>query len=305
MRRFVILRSGGGELANQLWNYASVFAAALHVGARTENPSFFEYHAHFELLPGESFLTKLLSLPFRGKTRRRGHLVNRAARALYGAWARMVRALHPQQLVSSENQESRVSYLPPSDGIALPPDETLYFEGWLFRNPEGMTRHRVRLLEAFRPNARTRARLEALERELSADGRVLMGIHLRQGDYRTFKGGKYLLSPGRMREATDEYLRERRMSPADVRLFVASDGPVPEDVFSGYDFHVSREDAVTDLFMLARTSVILGSDSSFGHFASWYGDIPHLVVTREPMDWSYYAGRTSYFPNKYATLAKL
>ena len=41
MRKIIILKHGGGELANQLWNYLSVYAFGLERGISVLNPSFF------------------------------------------------------------------------------------------------------------------------------------------------------------------------------------------------------------------------------------------------------------------------
>ena len=48
--------------------------------------------------------------------------------------------------------------------------------------------------------------------------------------------------------------------------------------------------------------VIIGSDSSFGAFAAYYGNIPHIVFNKKSMDWAYYRNNQKYFQNKYCTL---
>lgn len=303
MRTFVILKSGGGELANQLWNYISIYATALHLGAHVHNPAFFEYHRYFSLWRTEGWMTRFYSFWFQGTVRRRSHPINRFWRRIYAVHARLLATLHRTSLLSSENQSSTVTYLPPTADTTLPGTGDVYFTGWLFRNPEGLSRYREEIRTAFAPVPWIANRVAALSKELRTPDSTLIGIHLRQGDYTIFKNGAYLITPARMREVLDEYVAHNSLSPETVQVFIASDGPVPSGAFSGYSVHISKEQAVTDLFMLSHCDVIIGSNSSFGHFASWYGNIPHIVATKESMDWEYYADKGEYFPNTYATLA--
>jgi hypothetical protein len=80
---------------------------------------------------------------------------------------------------------------------------------------------------------------------------------------------------------------------------VCSDESVDKEKFMGINFVVSDKGAVEDLFILASCDVILGSDSTFGGFASYWGNIPHIVFKQNKIDWVYYENKTQYFENKY------
>lgn len=305
MKKYVILKNGGGELANQLWNYVSIYACALHSGAHVSNPSFFEYHRYFTLWKQEGFLTRFLSFWFKGRLRRRSHFINQFWRRTYRLYVAWMEFLNSSSIYSSENKESEVTYLSPTVQNNLPLSESIYFEGWLFRNPEGLRLYREQIQAAFSPTPKILQRVTELTNTLKKGDVKLIGIHLRQGDYKIFKKGVYLITPERMRETVDEYLSEKDIKSEQAVLFIASDGPIPAKAFNGYRVHISSESAVTDLFMLSRADAIIGSNSSFGHFASWYGNIPHIVATDVPIDWDYYRDKEEYFQNKYCTLARL
>jgi hypothetical protein len=301
MKRFVILKSSGGELANQLWNYVSIYAYGLETGARIQNPSFFEYHAFFNFLPNESLATKCLTLFFT-KVRRRAHPINRFWRKGYALWSKTVVHFHPAIVVSSENTSNKVFYLPPTTEIVLPHSPTLYFSGWLFRNPTGLEKYRDKLIAAFSPKAAVQQKVKDIISRLKQKKKVLIGVHIRQGDYKVFKDGRYLISAKRMREVLDEYIATQDLHPNDIALLITSDGAIDLSIFAGFETYHSQENAVTDLFLLSCTDTIIGSNSSFGNFAAWYGNVPHIVATKEQVDWEYYQGKSAYFPNKYATL---
>ena len=71
MKKIVIIRSAGNELANQLWNYASVYAYALERKVSLENPAFFEYGEYFAMRAPSIFFKLFFFLPFKNYTKRK------------------------------------------------------------------------------------------------------------------------------------------------------------------------------------------------------------------------------------------
>jgi len=52
--------------------------------------------------------------------------------------------------------------------------------------------------------------------------------------------------------------------------------------------------------LLAATDIIIGSDSTFGAFASYYGNLPFIVFEKK-IDWNYYKDKKYFFENKKCT----
>lgn len=307
MKKIIILKSGGGELANQLWNYMSIWAWGREEKAPVTNPSFFEYHSQFDLLSSESFLTKALSLPFGDYRGRKQDAWKRLWRKIYAPYPKIVAAFRPGRILSSENSSNQVTYLPPTaslfqPGTATKGSQTIYTSGWLFRNPKGLQKYREDIIKSFTPKKEIQEKVGGLISASRKQYVTVMGVHIRQWDYRTFKGGKYFMDQKRVREIIDQYSKWRNLNLASTIFIITSDGTVDPGIFAGLNIHVSTENAVTDLFLLSKTDAIIGSDSSFGHLASWYGDIPHIVMQKEEMDWKYYEDKRSYFENKYCTM---
>lgn len=302
MQKNIILKNGGGELANQLWNYISIYAYSLEIGARTTNPSFFEYHRFFNLLENESLITKITSLFFQ-KPRRRNHIINKVFRFKYKVLAEFVSIINKNKIVSSINSTNKVTYLPPTIEYERKNND-LYFLGWLFRNPLGIEKYRDEILNTFKPIEKIESRINDISKEFSKYKNVI-GLHVRQGDYKDFKNGKYFINQKRIAEVCREYISNNNLDKNSSLFVITSDGKIDTNLFEGLNIYISKENAITDLFLLSKTNIIIGSDSSFGHFASWYGNIPHLVIKNEPIDWEYYRGKTKYFINKYLKLLPL
>ena len=303
--KIVIAKHGGGELANQLWNYISIYAYGLESGRKVLNPSFYEYHYGFELLKDESLCTKLLSRLFVNSKSRRGHPWKKLWRRIYSLYPHILKIASTGSIFSSENTDNTVYYLPPTESEnEQKASASVYFFGWLFRNPDGLKKYRAELVEAFAPKEFIRKNAEALTNPLRAQKKHLIGVHIRRGDYKTFKGGSFWIPDVRMKQVVEEHIREKGWDKSDTALLIVSDGATDENVWKEFTSKISKEDALTDLYALSRTDAIVGSNSSFGHYASWYGNIPHIVATVEEIDWSYYRGKHEYFANKHASLVQ-
>ncbi|MEK7180175.1 MAG: hypothetical protein AAB706_01755 [Patescibacteria group bacterium] len=303
MKKIVILKHGGGELANQLWNYMSVYAYSLLIGVEIKNPSFFEYHSFFRFLPQEDLLTKWFSFFFR-TIRRRAHIVNRLARLKYSLISKLIAKTHTHCVLSSENKKNEVFYLPPTQNLLEPSNlcDTIYFLGWLWRNPIGLKKFRNELIKVFTPIEEIEIKVNAIISSLRQKNEKVIGIHIRQADYKTFKGGKYFIDQKRIRDIVHEYMIEKKMTADKTSFLITSDGPINESAFKDLNIYISKENSVTDLFILSKTDCILGSDSSFGAFASWYGDVPHIIFKNEAIDWDYYEDKVAFFENKYSSV---
>ncbi|MHB1118323.1 MAG: alpha-1,2-fucosyltransferase [Minisyncoccota bacterium] len=309
MKKIIILKHSGGELANQLWNYASVYAYSLEKNVECENHSFFEYARFFDIHATKNkVIYSLFFISFRNFTGRRNSLRTRFFRTLYKAYVFMIHIVKSSSIISSENSANRPFYLPPSPSTeqrlfeVAEQREVLYFEGWLFRNPDGLIKYRNEITRYFKPDESIRSKTTSLITPLRKQFSHIVGVHIRQGDYANFKSGRYLINTSRVFEVLKEYIQRNNKQLRDVVFVVASDGDIDTSDFPGLNIVQSDGNSGEDLFTLAATDTIIGSDSSYGNLAAYLGNVPHIVITREPIDWEYYHGKASYFPTKYCTM---
>jgi len=278
MRKLVIVKPGCRELANHVWNYLSVYAYGLEVGAKTVNLSFLEWHQYFTLGWGwvPSFFGRIW----------------RVMDSLYGSY--VIRMHKPcTRLAVNEIVHLSASEMQGCD--------TTYCLGWFFRNPLGLARYRKELISAFQQKKQILENIAGTLAPLIS--KKLIGVQLRQEPYKEFPNGELLVSPDRVRHIVDEYLEQNSLAASDVAVVIVSDKDVDPSTFAGLTTHVSRADDVTNLFLLSRCSVVVAANSTFGNLAAWFGNVPHIVTTHEPIDWEYYRNTTEYFENKYATFA--
>ena len=180
--------------------------------------------------------------------------------------------------------------LPPEAGFQerFQKQHTLYFFGWMFRNPAGLAKYRTELLGFYQPPSRMQKKIDALLAPLQ--GKRLIGVHLKLTPFRGFEDGEFLVSRRRVQEIVSEYVRRQGLKETEVALIEVSDtGP--------------HKDDLQGLHLLSRCSVVIGTNTTFANVAAWFGNVPHIVTTNAPIDWSYYEGKNEYVENKYATFA--
>ncbi len=306
MKSIIIFKYGDGELANQLWNYVSIYAYGLEKGVPVFNPSFYEYHSSFKFLEEENGMVKSMAKLFEDYFGRKQKNWKKFWRKIYRIYPFYIYLTQKSRIISSDKSSNSVVALPPTGNIETfrqkEDQNKVYFDGWLFRNPVGLNKYRKEIISAFCPRDKIVEKVHNRIAELAAKYEKIVGIHIRQGDYVTFKDGHYLIPADRVRTIIDEYIKRNSVIINKTVFVIASDGPIEPKIIQGLNCHISKENAVTDLFLLSACDVVIGSNSSFGDFAAWYGNIPHIIMTKETIDWEYYDSKKEYFENKFCTM---
>lgn len=268
MKKVVILKTNQGRLANQLWNYASIFAYAAERKVTCDNPAFFRYAYLFESVSSAwwSFSMK-------------NTFISNIARVVYELYARIVCALHKEKvLTASEDFE-----LPPTTNTNVKQMErlaevemqdTIYMNGWLFRNTEGLKKFHKEITTLLTPKQIYRVYGDELMAKLRTNAMHIIGVHIRQGDYRVWEGGVHYVSPEHAKEKMLAYIQtHEHLTKENTCFVVCSDENISSDIFSGINVVIASKTPVEDLCTLSKTDAIIGSHSTFGPWAAYYGDI--------------------------------
>ena len=116
----------------------------------------------------------------------------------------------------------------------------------------------------------------AVARE-SAD--VLVGVHLRQGDYKNFVGGMMYFET---REYTNLMQKtEEMLSGKKVAFLICSDVPQDPAEFQAFNWVSGSGHEAADMFSLAECNYLIGPQSTFTQWASWFGQVPRFVYNRK------------------------
>ncbi len=315
-KKICILWHNGGRLANQLWLFISVYAYALEKKYSLENHTFFEYSEYFEIPQKNIWVNLLFFKPYwvLGKIfPKKLSALRRCFFKYYKVYVKLVEKFYKSHLVFAvDDSASKIHYLAPSENVDTQVEAfeknngtKLYLDGWLFRNPVGIEKYRKEITAYFRPKLPLWDRVQKRVVELRGSYKHFVGVHVRQGDYKYLWNGERYFKEVEVSNILHEYLENTGKKNDEVIFAIASDGKIDLTAFKGLNVVLSGFiDPVEDLFFLSEADVIIGSDSTFGAFASYYGNIPFVVFQKNKIDWAYYLGKTGYFENKYASFVR-
>ena len=142
-----------------------------------------------------------------------------------------------------------------------------------------MLKHKAQIREFFRPVESYEQSVDELTGPLISDSNdeVLVGIHIRHGDFVTFLDGRYFYSIDQYKSAMRKV--QTLMPGRRVRFLIAADADLSSADFSGFDVTVSGQSPLVDMYALSRCDFLLGPPSTFTTWASFYGDVPmHHIV---------------------------
>jgi hypothetical protein len=279
-----------GRLVNRLVLFAHAIALAEEQGHRVVNFTFHSYCDLFEATrqnlcceyPAPKRKSWLDRIPGVGavirKTRIFYHLTRYASvlnewLPVFGKTVVTLRELKGQKITLLDGPECQEK---------IRPAKIVFVYGWRFRAPNLVQKHGGKIRAYFRPLEKFETASRDAVDPLRRNADVVVGVHIRHGDYRRWRGGRYFYPVERYAAWMNELVAQfpgRRVS-----FLVCSDEPRNAGEFSGLTVGFGTHSSVGDLYALARCDYILGVKGTFSQWASFYGEKPLLQVcgTNEP-----------------------
>lgn len=149
-------------------------------------------------------------------------------------------------------------------------------QGWLFRSDKLIEKHQAAIREHFRLTPTHAEVVSKKIARLRQENDLVVGIHIRAGDYATWDNGKYFYSPAdyaKVMRAIAEQVPNRR-----VTFLVCSNSKLSQTDFIGVNVCFGPGHLVQDMYLLAETDLIVGPPSTFSAWASFYGVVPLAVL---------------------------
>ena len=148
----------------------------------------------------------------------------------------------------------------------------VFVYGFIFRAPAAMEKHAEKIRAYFRPiQAYEQASSQAVA-PLRREGELVVGVHIRHADQRTWQGGKYFFEASRYARWMNEMAEQ--FPGRKVSFLVCSDEPRQRSEFPGLSIGFGPGSPLGDMYALAKCDYIVGAVSSYSQWASFYGDKP-------------------------------
>jgi hypothetical protein len=154
-------------------------------------------------------------------------------------------------------------------------------KGWKFRAHAALKSRREDVVRLFTPQQYILAEVERFIARARAGSDLLVGLHVRLGDYATWLGGRFYYG-------LDAYAAWLKAATAlwpekKVSFVVCSNGNV-DDLLSlpGIRASTGPGAPITDLYALAACNFLIGPPSTFTLWASYYGGAPlHMLMEKD------------------------
>jgi hypothetical protein len=308
--RQILFTHGGGRFANQIYNYAHLLALAYECGGEFAfvQMAFWQYASLLALgdtnplcaegwegveYPRLQWLRRWLDRWRQGN----GSLPKRWAIGLLYAWYGHPLA-HRTQAIKTNPQEwllgrsyPGLHFTDPKVIALLRQARITCLSGFDLYDWAMVVKHGDKIRDRMQFHPQYQILGDRWLRGLRQRYRLLLGVMLRQGDYRTWLGGRYYFSPAQyaiwltqVAELFPNY------APGEIGFVVASDEPQSLETFGDLPVHWTTGIAggsghyIESMVELAGCDRILTPPSSFGLWAAFMGNIPVIALVDAAQD---------------------
>jgi hypothetical protein len=278
MKVTIVVVQSTGRLGNRLEQFTHLIALARDHGVRIANPAFSLYAEFFEHT-GRDLLCRYPPQRAAWVTRRAPRLAYYILRAC--AALRLLRFVPRSTWIDHPWDAGEFDLADPAFLALLATRRFIFLTGtWQHRYWKNLAAHLPAAREHFRLTPALRERVARHFAPIRAAGDIVVGVHLRQGDYAGHLGGAYFWGSAAYARVMH---RLAALFPGKRAAFlVCSDAPQSAADFPGLTVFFGPGDFIGDLYALAECDYLVGpAISSFSAWASLMGEKPRLAL-RDP-----------------------
>ena len=131
----------------------------------------------------------------------------------------------------------------------------------------------------FRPREEIIGKAESMISNIHKKADIVVGVHIRHGDYKTFHNGRYFYT---LEEFHEMMLRIQAIyKEQQVAFFISSNEDFNLSFFEGchcYRFSKEPSGDILDLYTLSLCDRIIGPWSTYSRWASFIGEVPLCFI---------------------------
>jgi len=271
----VVINSQSAQLANRLWGFSAFIANSIEYNYPLVNLGFFKYRKYFKATASNNFGSYPISIsrtgiPFLDYFY--SNLFKNWATLSYRKFGKTPTIGRFYQTTFNEDLTATVFDLNRKDFVHDAQNRKTLVQGWMFRDPVNVRKHRAQLLDFFTPVEPYKSEVVheiEIARKL-AD--VLIGVHIRRGDYATFADGKWYYTDKQYAEKMHQVVTAYQEKGMSCAFFVCSNEPLDANQYQGLTLAYKERHFMVDLYALAACDAIIGPPSTFSQWAAFYGD---------------------------------
>ncbi len=275
----VIVNYKAGRFSNRLFHFSHFIVNSIAHDYTLIYPYFDEYAAYFEATEKNIFPKGRITLNFFGNKLTR-IAVSFSSKIIFKIF-KLDKVLFFRRFYGYHHTRDAFFDLNEPAFIQQAKKALLIVEGWRYRDKINFDEmHKSLLREIFTPK---KIFLEKIKTNLSQckkkDETILIGVHIRRTDYKTFENGAWYFSDTIYAEKMQAIKHIFAARNKKCTFYLCSDEPIVAQNFSGFEIIFDiQPHFISDLYTLAACDYIIGPPSTYSMWASFYGNVPLLKI---------------------------
>lgn len=273
----IIISKKFGQLGNRLFLFAHFIAFAIENNRKIMNLAFHEYANLFENTKKDIFCRFPAKQSFSGNFFLRKLLYD-VIQPIYKMTENREKLGKIRIIAAYPCDKNRMEFRldDPKFLGSIEPKQILLSRGSYFCDYPNLLKHADKIREYFKPLTPHETNVNDLVKNIRGLCDVLIGIHIRRGDYETYQGGKFYYD-------LDTYLKVMgnvmRLFPnKKVGFLVCSNETLDKNKFSAFRVAFGTSQILEDMYLLAGCDYIIGPSSTYSRWASFYGNVPNYIL---------------------------
>jgi len=265
----VVIASKSGQLANRIILFAHFIANSIEYGYELYNPNFDEYCFYFNSTVNNDFDGHPITVVGQDFINLRQKKISERI-----GFTALKYLLLPSCKILKIKKRYELSDKYFLD--LLERKKTIITYGWLFRDRNNFNKYLDILKKFFSPieiHAKNVEKLIQNCRSGQERNKLLIGVHIRRGDYQSFQGGKYYYENSVYLEYMAQVCAIFKKEQKSVAFLLCSNEAISE-VFNQFEVYTGTGHLIEDLYCLAKCDYLMGPTSTYTSWASIYGDVP-------------------------------
>lgn len=138
--------------------------------------------------------------------------------------------------------------------------------------------HAEEIKRIFKPCKLYRMNVDRLIRSCRKDCDVLVGVHIRKGDYKKYKNGIYYFKTETYFDKMNQMKRIFDKKKKKVGFLICSDEKINMQRFKDLKVNKANNHIIEDMYSLAECDYIIGPPSTYSGWSSFYGNVPMCIM---------------------------
>ncbi len=281
--KWLVIADKNGQLGNRLVLFTNFLGNAIEKKYGICNPYFDEFREYFECAKNNQYDDLRIRTRF-VKSQKLNALLSKILTKTTGLLFRILKVTPFYRVLRIYDQHDKnwkeysfYNLEGPEFEKALD-RKIIIVQGWSFRSWNLVQKHAEKIRPLFQPSEPYKSKIAEHLKSNRKNTELLIGVHIRKGDYKTFADGAYYYE-------NEDYLKwmkqvnENIFPNKKIRYMICSNEKLSPELFPGLDVCFGPGHFIEDLFCLAGCDYLMGPPSTFSQWASFYGNVPLAILT--------------------------